>query len=57
MDSLLKNAPAGSEPFVASFKSAASTANQAYETAMQSLRGLAPQFEPAAPTPSKRKAA
>jgi phasin family protein len=57
MDSLLKNAPAGSEAFVSSFKSATTTANQAYETAMQSWRGLSAQFEPAAPAPTKRKAA
>jgi phasin family protein len=57
LDGLMKNAPAGSEAFVSSVKSAASTANQAYETAMQSWRGVTASFEPAAPAPGKRKAA
>ena len=57
LDGLMKNAPAGSEAFVSSIKSAASTANQTYESAMQSWRGMTASFEPAVPAPSKRKAA
>lgn len=57
LDGLMKNAPAGSEAFVSSVKSAAATASQAYESAVQSWRGLTSSFEPAVPAPSKRKAA
>ena len=62
LDGLLKSAPAGSEAFVSAFKSAITTANQAYESATHSWRDLGNTFQStvaaAAPTTgSKRKTA
>jgi phasin family protein len=58
MDSVLKSAPAGSEAFVSAVKTAMTTANQAYETSVQSLKDAGSSMLGAAPvTGSKRKAA
>ena len=59
LDGLLKSAPAGSEPFVSAFKTAMSSANQAYETSVQTLKEVSGSLTTvAAPrASSKRKAA
>ncbi|MEI7970218.1 MAG: phasin family protein [Betaproteobacteria bacterium] len=61
MDSLMKGAPSGSEPFVSAFKSAVSSANQAYEATVQSLQEMGSSIISTAPagtaTGSKRKSA
>lgn len=62
LDSVLKSAPAGSEPIVSAVKSAMATVNESYESAVQSWKTFGQQVEStvASVTPAavaKRKAA
>lgn len=58
MDSVLKSAPAGSEAFVSAVKTAMTSANQAYETSVQSMKDAGSSMLSAVPaTGSKRKSA
>jgi|NOAtaT_7_FD_contig_111_357636_length_641_multi_4_in_0_out_0_1 phasin family protein len=59
LDNVFKSAPAGSEAFVSAFKSAMSTANQAYETSMQTFKEAGSTITSGITTaqPGKRKAA
>ena len=59
LDNAFKSAPAGSEAFVSAFKSAMSSANQAYETSIQTLKEAGSTITSGITTaqPAKRKAA
>lgn len=59
LDNVFKSAPAGSEAFVSAFKSAMSSANQAYETSMQTLKEAGSTISAGVTSvqPTKRKAA
>jgi len=59
LDNVFKSAPAGSEAFVSAFKSAMSSANQAYETSLQSLKDAGSTITATVTNaqPAKRKAA
>ena len=57
LDGMLKNAPAGSEAFVATFKQAVGTASQAYDTIAKSAQNLGAMVEAnlAATVPTGKK--
>lgn len=57
LDTVVKNAPAGSEVAVAAFKQAFGSANQAYESFVKSFQGLSTLAETSVPTTSRKKAA
>ncbi len=61
LDGLLKSAPAGSEAFVSAFKSAITTANQAYESSLHAFKDVGSTINATVasvqPVSTKRKAA
>lgn len=57
MDSVVKNAPAGSEVAIAAVKQALGATNQAYESFVKSFQGFSTLVETAVPAPTSRKKA